>query len=255
MSLSKQRNIALTLAYDGTNYHGWQMQKNAVTIQETLTKAAASLFNEDVKVIGCGRTDSGVHAKKYIASVRTSSEIKTERIAYALNSLLPSDISIYDALETLPDFHPVHSCLKKEYTYFIHTSKTRDPFLQNKALHYRFPIDFEKIRRAAAHFEGTHDFASMQSVGTVLSSTVRTVYDCEVSENNNILAIRISANGFLYNMARAIVGTLLDVNAGKILPDDIPGILLSCDRSKAGFTSPAHGLYMTEISYPEKYGL
>ncbi len=255
MTLNEQRNIALTLAYDGTNYHGWQMQKNAVTVQETLTNAASSLFNESVKVIGCGRTDSGVHAKKYIASIKTSSQIKTERIAYALNSLLPSDISVYDAHETSEDFHPVHSCLKKEYTYFMHTDKTRDPFLKNKALHYRFPVDFDKMRAAAAHFVGTHDFAAMQSVGTVLASTVRTVYDCEISENKNILAIRISANGFLYNMARAIVGTLLDVNAGKIPVDDIPEILASCDRSNGGFTAPAHGLYMTEIVYPEKYGL
>lgn len=249
------RNIALKLSYDGTNFHGWQTQANSTTIQSTLLSATNSLFNEEVKLIGCGRTDAGVHAKKYFASIKTTSTIPTERISYALNSMLPNSISISGAAEVSDDFHPVHSCIKKEYSYFLYTDKVRNPFLDNRALHYRFPFDIEKLRDGARHFIGTHDFSAVRSLGTPVKSTVRTIYDCEVSEKNSYITIRISANGFLYNMARAIVGTLLDVASGKISPDDITAILESGDRSRAGATAPAYALYMTDVIYPPKFGL
>lgn len=249
------RNIALKLSYDGTDFHGWQTQANSSSIQSTLIAAAGSLFNEEVKIIGCGRTDAGVHAKKYFASLKTTSAIPVERISHALNSMLPNSISILGAAEVPDDFHPVHSCIKKEYSYFLYTDKVRNPFLSNRVLHYRFPFDLQKIRDGAGHFIGTHDFAAVRSLGTPVKSTVRTIYECDVSESNSIFSIRISANGFLYNMARAIVGTLLDVASGKILPDDIPAILESCDRSKAGATAPAYALYMTDVIYPQKFGL
>lgn len=249
------RNIALKLSYDGTNYHGWQTQANSESIQSTLTSAAGSLFNENIKITGCGRTDAGVHAKKYFASLRTSSAIPVGRIPYALNSMLPNDISVMSAAEVSDDFHPVHSCIKKEYSYFLYTDKVRNPFFDKRMLHYRFPFDISKVREAARHFVGTHDFAAVRSLGTPVKSTVRTVFSCDVFREESIITIKISANGFLYNMARAITGTLLDVSSGKILPCDIPLILENGDRSKAGATAPPYGLYMTDVIYPPEFGL
>lgn len=249
------RNIALTLSYDGTNYHGWQSQANSASVQSTIANAASSLFNEAVKVTGCGRTDTGVHAKKYVASVRTASAVPVERIAYALNSMLPNDISVKRAVIVPDEFHPVYSCIEKEYTYYIYNGAVRDPFLNMRALHYRYPFDIAKVSEAAAHFVGTHDFSAVRSLGTPVKSTVRTVYECTVEKHVDIISVRISANGFLYNMARAIVGTLLDVAAEKTAPDSIPDILRSCDRSRGGATAPAHGLYMTNVIYPDKFGL
>ena len=249
------RTIALLLSYDGRNYHGWQSQANGKSIQDTLNAALSSLFNEEIKVVGCGRTDAGVHAKNYFASLRTTSQIPTEKIPLGANAYLPNDISVRRAFEVSEDFHPVHSCEKKEYTYYIYSSPVRDPFLDGRVLHTRLPLDTELMKRAASHFVGTHDFSAVRSLGTPVKSTVRTIYECEVETHDNLIAIRISANGFLYNMARAIVGTLLDVSAKKIGADEISDILLSCDRQRAGATAPAHGLYMTNVIYPEQFGL
>ncbi len=249
------RNIALDLSYDGTSYHGWQSQANAVSIQSTLNNAVSSLFNEPLKVVGCGRTDTGVHAKKYIASLRTNSDIPVSRIAYALSSLLPNDISVRNAVVVPDDFHPVHSCIEKEYTYYIYNTPVRDPFLDRYALHYRYPLDAEKLSLAAAHFVGTHDFAAVRSLGTPVKSTIRTIYRCDVTRERDIVSFTVSADGFLYNMARTIAGTLLDVAANKIQSHDIPDILESGDRSRAGATAPAHGLHMTNVIYPEQFGL
>lgn len=249
------RNIALKLSYDGSDFHGWQTQANSTSVQSTLITAASSLFNEDVKIVGCGRTDSGVHAKKYFASVRTTSGIPAEKIPYALNSLLPSSISVMNASDVSDDFHPVHSCVKKEYSYFLYTDKVRNPFFEKRMLHYRFPFDFDNVCKAASHFIGTHDFSAVRSLGTPVKSTVRTVFSCDVLKNDNIITIKISANGFLYNMARAITGTLLDVASGKISPEDIPNILKSGDRNRAGATAPAYALYMTDVVYPPEFKL
>ncbi len=249
------RNIALTLSYDGTEYHGWQTQSNAVSVQSTLNTAVSSLFCEPLKVVGCGRTDTGVHAKKYVASVRTESDIPVSRIAYALSSLLPRDISVKDAFVVPDDFHPVHSCIEKEYTYYICNTQLRDPFWGRYALHYRYPLDTELLQKAAAHFVGTHDFAAVRSLGTPVKSTVRTIYNCNVARDGDVVSFTMSADGFLYNMARTIAGTLLDVAAGKIRAEDIPDILESGDRGRAGPTAPAHGLHMTNVIYPERFGI
>lgn len=249
------RNIALSLSYDGTDYHGWQTQSNAVSVQSTLNDAVSSLFCEPLKVVGCGRTDTGVHAKKYVASVRTCSEIPVSRIAYALSSLLPKDISVKAAFIVPDDFHPVHSCIEKEYTYYICNTGMRDPFSDRYALHYRYPLDTELLNEAAAHFTGTHDFASMRSLGTPVKSTVRTIYRCNVERSGDMVSFTVSADGFLYNMARTIAGTLLDVASGKIRAGDIPDILESGDRGRAGPTAPAHGLHMTNVIYPERFGI
>lgn len=249
------RNIALLLSYDGRAYHGWQSQANSKSIQDTLNAAACSLFNEDIKVVGCGRTDAGVHAKNYFASLVTTSAVPLEKIPLGLNAYLPPDISVRKAFEVSPEFHPVQSCSLKEYTYYIYSSNVRDPFLDGRALHTRLPLNIELMRTAAKQFCGTHDFSAVRSLGTPVKSTVRTIFECDVSYDGKLCRIRISANGFLYNMARAIVGTLLDVSSGKIPADSITDILNSCDRSRAGATAPAHGLYMTRVEYPENFGV
>lgn len=249
------RNIALLLSYDGRNYHGWQSQANGQSVQDTLNAALSSLFNEDIKVVGCGRTDAGVHAKNYFASLRTTSQIPLGKIPLGANAYLPSDVSVKRAFEVSEDFHPVHSCTKKEYTYYIYASPVRDPFLDGRALHMRYPLNIDLMKQAAEQFVGSHDFSAVRSLGTPVKSTVRTIYECEIESEGKLVAIRISANGFLYNMARAIAGTLLDVSSGKIGAEEISDILLSGDRSRAGATAPAHGLYMTNIIYPEHFGL
>ena len=245
------RNIAIALSYDGTGYHGWQIQDGLKTVQGTLQTCARIITKEEVKLTGCGRTDTGVHARRYIAGFKTSCEIPTERIPVAFNSLLPDDISVTAAQEMNDDFHPIRSCVKKEYTYEIYNTRFRDPLRATRALHYEGDLPLDKLRRAANHFLGEHDFASMRSVGTNVKSTTRCIHSFDINENNDRISIVISADGFLYNMARTMAGTLLYVACGKIDADEIPDILASLDRKRAGATAPAHGLYMTNVWYPD----
>jgi len=249
------RNIALLLSYDGSRYHGWQSQANSASVQDTLNAALSALFNEDIKVTGCGRTDAGVHAKNYFASLRTTSNIPLEKIPLGANAYLPQDISVRRAFSVSPEFHPVHSCTRKEYTYYIYSSPIRNPFYEGHALHVKCALDVALMKVAAEQFVGVHDFSSMRSLGTPVKSTEREIFSCDVLSEGELTAVRISANGFLYNMARTIVGTLLDVSSGKIPADGISDILLSKDRSRAGACAPAHGLYMTNVTYPERFGL
>lgn len=243
------RNIALELSYDGSNFHGWQIQDNLRTVQGTLRDAARTVTKEDVSLIGCGRTDTGVHAKYYVASFKTACTIPTDRVAVAFNSILPRDISVSGAQDVPDSFHPVRSCIKKEYTYEIYNTPHRNPFLTNYAHYYEGALPIDKLKAAASHFVGEHDFASMRSLGTDVKSTVRRIFSLDVIERENGVSFVICANGFLYNMARTISGTLLSVARGKISPDEIPEILKSCDRSRAGATAPANGLYMTNVIY------
>lgn len=243
------RQIALVLRYDGTAYHGWQIQNNAKTVQETLQNAVRRIVQEDIHIIGCGRTDTGVHAHIYVASFLTSSSIPADKFPSAINSQLPYDISVIDAMDAPDEFHPIRSCIRKEYTYSIYTGKIRDPFLHNRALHLPYGLDVDKISQASANFVGTHDFSSMRSLGTDVSSTVRTVYDYRVECHGSLVKLIVSADGFLYNMARTMAGTLLHVSSGKIRPDSIPDILASGNRSLAGPTAPACGLALTGLWY------
>ncbi len=243
------RNIAIELSYDGTSFHGWQIQGNLRTVQGVLQNAARTVTKENVNLIGCGRTDTGVHARYYVASFKTDCTIPIDRVAVALNSVLPRDISISGAREVLDSFHPVRSCIKKEYTYDIYNNPHRNPFLANYAHYWEGALPTHKLRAAASHFVGEHDFASMRSLGTEVKSTVRTVYSFDVVERENGVSFVICANGFLYNMARTMAGTLLAVASGRIEPDEIPDILKSGDRSRAGATAPACGLYMTNVIY------
>ena len=205
------RNIALILTYVGTAYHGWQVQPKDITVEETLEKACAKVVGHRVHMTGCGRTDAGVHAKRYVANFRTESTIPVDRLPYALNTHLPGDIVVTEAREMPESFNAIGSCVKKEYTYLIYNA--------------------------------------VRSVGTDVRSTVRTVYYYEVERTGDILSLRVCANGFLYNMARAMAGTLVWAAEGKIRPEELGAILRAGDRTAAGPTVPAGGLYMTRLWY------
>jgi tRNA pseudouridine38-40 synthase len=245
------RNIALKLMYAGTAYHGWQVQKNAVTVAETLERALATVVGHPVKLTGAGRTDAGVHAQVYVANFRTSSAIPCDRLPLAVNTRLPDDIVVVKATQVPDEFNAIGSCLKKEYTYRIYNSHIRNPFYVNRVWFYPRHLDETILQRAAQQFVGTHDFAAVRSVGTETRTTVRTVHYFEVSRRGELIECRVCADGFLYNMARAMVGTIVYAAEGKFSPEDIGGILSGRNRTAAGPTVPAGGLYMTKLWYRE----
>lgn len=245
------RNIALRLMYNGTNYHGWQVQKTHATVAETLEKALSAICKEKIKVTGCGRTDAGVHAERYIANFRTQAGIPCDRLPLAVNTRLPDDISVSKATVVPDRFNAIGSCLKKEYTYKIYNSRIRDPFYVNRVWFYPKPLDEKIMAQAAAQFVGTHDFAAVRSVGTETRTTVRTVHYFDMERHGAIIDCRVCADGFLYNMVRAMVGTCIYAAEGKLNPAEIPAILESRNRTLAGPTAPPDGLYMTKLWYDE----
>ena len=248
------RNIALRLSYDGSAYHGWQVQKTVETVGETLETALGKVCGHPVKVTGCGRTDAGVHALRYCANFRTASTIPIDRLPLAVNSRLPADIAVSDACLAPEEFNAIGSCVKKEYVYRIHNSRIRDPFLQDRVCFYPAPLDIELMKRAGKAFEGTHDFAAVRSVGTETKTTVRTVHWCRAERQGDFIQIAVCANGFLYNMVRAIVGTMVYASHGKLVPEDIPMLLEKKDRRLTGPTMPPQGLYMSRIWYEGEVG-
>lgn len=243
------RNIALKLSYNGTCYHGWQRQKNAISVQETLENALSSVFCEKIKVTGCGRTDAGVHALCYCANFKTSRMIPDDRIHLAVNSLLPPDISVSGAVTAEDNFNAILSCIKKEYTYKIYNARVRNPFYENFAFFYPQALNCDIMLQAAEAFIGTHDFRAVRSVGTETKSTVRTVYYFETERKSDMIILRVCADGFLYNMARALVGTLIYASLGKISPKEIPRLMIKGDRKLMGPTAPPQGLYMSKVWY------
>ena len=246
------RNIALKLMYNGTAYHGWQVQKTQVTVAETLEKALASICCHPVKVTGCGRTDAGVHAERYVANFRTASTIPCDRLPLAVNSRLPEDIVVCRAFDVAEDFNAIGSCRKKEYTYRIFNSRIRNPFYVHRAYFYPKLLDEAVMDQAARAFEGTHDFRAVRSVGTETRTTVRTIHYCRVARSGQLLELKVCANGFLYNMVRAITGTVLYAAEGKLSAEDIPAILDSGNRTLAGPTVPPGGLYLTRLWYEDE---
>ncbi len=244
------RNIILHLGYDGSAYHGWQKQNNGKTVQETLEHALSLVCGEPVRVTGCGRTDARVHARNYCANFHTRCSIPEDRIPFAVNSRLPQDISVRRAWEAEADFNAIGSCLRKEYIYRILNAPIREPFLKDRVCFYPQKLDLKQMRLAASAFEGTHDFRAVRSVGTETKTTVRTVYYCRVEKQREIITISVCADGFLYNMCRAIAGTLVYAGYGKILPEDIQGLLEAGDRRLTGPTMPPQGLYLNRIWYP-----
>ncbi|MCL1806076.1 MAG: tRNA pseudouridine(38-40) synthase TruA [Oscillospiraceae bacterium] len=240
-------NTKLTFRFDGTNYHGWQIQKTQPSVCGTLKTAIEKTLGRAVTVHGCGRTDAGVHAEVYAANFRGECPVPHDRLPYALNSRLPRDIAVLSA-EAVPDgFHAINSCVRKEYTYRLYTAKIRDPLREGRALHWPHPLDLDKLRGAAQDFTGTHDFACVRTLGTPVKSTVRTLYAFDIAVQGDLIAFTMQADGFLYNMARALVGTLLWFGEGKIT--SIPDLIASGDRASAGPVLPPHGLYMTGVAY------
>lgn len=221
------RNLLLTLKYDGTAYCGWQIQPNGDTVQECIMNAASLITGEKVSVTGCSRTDSGVHANEFCCTVRTEKNIPCEKFVYALNGNLPDDISVTSCREVPLEFHPRYDCKGKEYIYKILNSRVKDPFMYKYSLQYKRMLDEELLDKAAKHFVGTHDFKSFCSAGSSVESTVRTVYSADVIRDGDIVTFRVSGDGFLYNMVRIMVGTLLGVAEGKMNADDIDNIILS----------------------------
>ena len=249
------RNIAIKLAYDGTAYHGWQVQRGGeITVGETLETALSKICGHTVKVVGCGRTDAGVHALSYCANFKTNCRIPTERFPLAVNSVLPDDITVLDSIETAEDFNAILSCEKKEYVYKISNARTRNPFLQNRVCFYPIPLDIAKMQAAAKCFEGTHDFRAVRNVGTETKTTVRTVFWCNICEEDDVINMYICADGFLYNMVRTIMGTIVYCGIGKIAPEEIATLLLKGDRVLSGPTMPPQGLYMSRVWYQGAVG-
>ena len=248
------RNIALRLKYDGSRYHGWQVQKNDITVCQTMEEALEKVCGHPVKLVGCGRTDAGVHALRYCANFKSDCRIPLDRLPLAVNSRLPGDIAVVAAAEAPEDFNAIGSCIKKEYIYKIHNSNIRDPFWEKRVCFYPQHLDMELMQAAAKAFEGTHDFRAVRSEGTQTRTTVRTVYWCRAEKEGDIITVSICANGFLYNMCRAMVGTMVYASYGKLLPEEIPLLLEKGDRRLTGPTMPPQGLYLNRVWYDGPVG-
>ena len=246
------RRLLLTVSFDGTNYCGWQMQANDLTVQGVLTDAITSIVGKlPSNLVGCSRTDSGVHANCFCLHFDTESDIPESNLVRALNSKLPSDIAVLDCTKVADDFHARFDCKKKEYIYKIYNSKIRNPFKEKRYFHYPFEIDLDLMNAAAQKFVGTHDFAAFCSAGATVNTTVRTIFECSVTKENEDIIFSVSGDGFLYNMVRIMVGTLLEVNEGKLDCEKIEEIIASCDRKCAGRTAKPCGLYLNKVFYTD----
>lgn len=246
---SVKKRVKLIVSYDGTNYCGWQIQINGITVEEILNRELSSLLNEEIAVIGASRTDSGVHALGNVAVFDTYSKIPPEKMCFALNQRLPEDIRIQASCEVAPDFHPRFCDSVKTYEYRILNRRFDIPTLRLYTHFVYMPLDVVKMQEAAKYIVGEHDFKSFCSTRTQVTSTVRTVYALDIEKKEDIISIRISGNGFLYNMVRIIVGTLMKVGLGVYPPEHVKEILEACDRNAAGPKAPAKGLTLIGIEY------
>ncbi len=243
------RNFKVTIWYCGSAYHGWQIQNNSLTIQEIFQKCLSDLLDTPTAVNGCSRTDAGVHAREYVLNFTTDSTITCRGIVFGMNSRLPDDIGVKSCEEVPLDFHARFDCKGKEYEYLIHNSEYKNPFYMNTAYRSWYPIDEKKLDRAAKDFIGEHDFKAMCSAECTKDNTVRTIKSFDVHRQGDMVTFTVSGDGFLYNMVRIMVGTLLFINEGKLEQGDIPRIIQSRDRTKAGRTVPPQGLYLNKVFY------
>ncbi|SFL26141.1 tRNA pseudouridine38-40 synthase [Lachnospiraceae bacterium KH1T2] len=241
------KRVMLKVAYDGTNYHGWQVQDGATTIESELNRAIEEITHEKIEVSGASRTDAGVHAMGNLAVFDTEARMPAEKFSYALNTRLPEDIRVVGAEEVPTDFHPRFTDTEKTYMYRICNGEFPDPIKRLYTFFSYTKYDVDKMQQAADHLVGEHDFKSFASVHTQAKTTVREVTGVKVERVENEIQITVRGYGFLYNMVRIIAGTLLEVGAGKYEPEHVREILEACDRSKAGPTAPAHGLTLIEI--------
>lgn len=254
------RALKLTTQYDGTNYNGWQIQPNGITVQEILQKNIKKITGEDVKVIGAGRTDAGVHAIEQVASFKTSSGLEPGIIKRALNANLPADIRIIDACDVELDFHPRYDARSKIYFYIISNSHIISPFLYRYAWKIPHKLNFEEMEYASEFLKGRHDFSAFRASGCSAKNPVRTVLNItmkrldaihfmDVLFHGDFIRVSIEADAFLRHMARNIVGTVIEVGRGKIKPEEIKKVIASKDRRLAGPTAPARGLFLEKVSY------
>ena len=246
------KRVRIVVAYDGTNYCGWQIQPNGITIEEVLNRVLCDLTGEEIRGIGASRTDSGVHALGNVAVFDTQSRIPPERMAYAMNQRLPEDIVVVRSEEVPLDWHPRYQPrIRKTYEYHIYHSQTPNPLRRRYSTFVSVPLDVEKMREGAAFLLGTHDFASFCSIHTNVEDTVRTVEELEITENGPEITLRIAGSGFLYNMVRIIAGTLIRVGRGFYTPERVREILEARERTEAGVTAPPEGLVLVEVCYGE----
>lgn len=246
----------LTIKYDGSNYCGWQVQPNGVSVQAVVGDALAAVFGgERCAVTGCSRTDAGVHANMFCLHFDSDSVIENNKLVLAVNAHLPNDIAAIYCQNVPDDFHARYSAKAKNYIYKIHNSGVRDPFLYKYSLTVNKHIDESVLDNACKAFLGTHDFSGFCSAGSSVTDTVRTVYECSVKRCGDEVLFSITADGFLYNMVRIIVGTLLDIVYGKINADDLPDIIKSTDRNRAGATAKPHGLYLNKVFYNQEVNI
>ena len=273
--IDMEKNILLTIAYDGSGFSGWQRQPDKNTVQGYLEKTLSSLFKRDIALNGCSRTDSGVHALASKASFKTDIGIPVEKIPMVVNNALCgrekgpfaiAPVRIIDAEEKPEEFHARFDCIGKKYVYKISNTGSIDIFSRNYVYHVDKPLDVDAMKRAAAHLKGTHDFKSFESSGgNPRETTVRTIFDVDVSTGRGTVSaadegmagqieIAVSGDGFLYNMVRIITGTLVDIGRGKMDPDDMIRIIEAKDRTAAGHTAPPYGLYLAEVYYEMEEG-
>ena len=243
------RNVKLTIEYDGTNYCGWQKQNNEKTIQEEIEKAIYKAVGEVVEVIGSSRTDAGVHARGMVANFKTNATIPFDRFKYAINDKLPDDIAIIESEEVSEDFHARYDSKGKTYCYSIINRQQKPAIGRNYVYHFKWDLDIEKMREACKHFIGKHDFKAFRSLGSSVKTTERTIKELYIESEGEKINIFITAYGFLFNMVRIIVGTLLKVGRGKSPVEDIEKIILLGDRKKAGPCVPAQGLILEKVYY------
>lgn len=243
------KRVMLIVAYEGTAYHGWQLQPNGITIESVLNRALSELLGEEITVIGASRTDSGVHSLGNAAVFDTRARMPAEKISYALNQRLPEDIVVQSSFLVAPDFHPRRCRSRKTYEYRILNRSFPLPTLRRDTYFYYRPLDVEKMRQAAEYLVGKHDFKSFCCIHTQAADTVRELYSCQVIKERELVTIRVTGAGFLYNMVRILAGTLIQVGIGERLPEEIPEILAQKDRAGAGPTAPAHGLTMMGIEF------
>lgn len=243
------KRVLLCVSYDGTNYSGWQVQNNAPTIEGELNKAIFAMTGAQTEVIGASRTDAGVHGLCNMAVFDTESPIPGDKFSFALNTKLPENIRVVWSKDVNPDFHPRHMVTEKTYEYHIYNAEFMPPTKRLYCFHERRNLNVEAMQEAAAYLVGEHDFASFCSAGSTAETTVRNVCDIKVLRDKEEVIIRVTGNGFLYNMVRIIAGTLMWVGLGVRVPQDVKGILEACDRSKAGPTAPANGLILADFKF------
>ncbi len=244
------RNLLLRIRFNGSRYHGYQVQKNAVAVSQVFQKALHTVLGHETEMKGCSRTDTGVHANMFCISFHTDNPIAPESLVRGLNIELPPDIAVVSCEEVDDEFHARYSCTGKRYLDKVLNSEVKDPFLQDQAYLYKnCELDAPKLQRIAQGFLGTHDFSSFCNAGSKIEDFTRTIYEFKVWREGNMVYFSVTGDGFLYNMVRIMVGTLIAIGFGKLPEDSIPKILAAKNRLSAGPTAPACGLYLDEVFY------